>query len=414
MKIAIYFDNSALPLTKVGDLKYGNPGIGGAEHQALFLMQLLSENTDYDLIIFLRKKIDVQFAKKSIKIKVIKFFNDVVVACNKMNIDILITRYIDECELFGKLEKTKVIIRQHDWVIKGKSFKLLSSLSCIKHIVFSSSQSYCRYLDYDINKKSLYIHPCYVRKECNDSNKPNANRVVYLGSLDPLKNVHHLTEAWPKVVKRYPDAHLTIIGSQRLWDSSCKLGSLGVATQEYEKRLLSPLIENNILNTVDFVGLKGIDKLDYIKNSDLGVLTLCKGETFCLSALDIVSCRRKVVCIRKYGFLESTTGRVSKNYKNQKHLANVIIKQLKKKRLLSENKIKYIDSFGVDSFIHSWIKLIDSTYKNTKCNLGRKVRYPLVGENKYRLFFRLLRDVFKLSERFNYDNFKRAIHIRKN
>ncbi len=130
-------------------------------------------------------------------------------------------------------------------------------------------------------------------------------RLLYVGRLSPEKGVHVLLDAFPKVVDRYPEARLDIVGSEGIMPVeyllSCSLApshlaelkrfySTGYSVSDLRKR-----IPQNLASRVTFHGQVSHDELPNYYNSADTYINPTYYESFGMSNIEAMACGTAVV-----------------------------------------------------------------------------------------------------------------------
>jgi len=239
--------------------------------------------------------------------------------------------------------------------------------------------------DHPIARKSTYIvNPVDTKNTVPDpSISKNLKSVVYLGALVPVKGFHLLAEAWPKVIKQVPDAHLTVIGTGSLYGEQ-KLGAWGIASEEYEAKHIIPYLattEGTPHPSVTFAGRLGVEKNAILQRALIGIPNPSGvTETSCISALEFQVFETAVVTGAYRSLLDSVldkkTGLLGRTIDD---LANNIVTLLKNPSYaieLGQNGRKFMaDIHDFSVVVPQWIDLFDTIQS------GRAARVPSFKSN---------------------------------
>ena len=201
------------------------------------------------------------------------------------------------------------------------------------------------------------------------------NNVVYIGSIVPLKGLHLLTKAWPKIIKNIPDAQLYIIGSGKLYNKNAQLGEFGIAEYFYEKELLKPILneEHKIISSVHFLGIMGDEKFEIMNNAKLVVpnpsgLT----ETFGYTAIEAQLSGCLVTTKKCPGYLDTVFNHENL-YDKVDDLSDFVINLLKKTDYDPSYSINYVkNKFSSEKILSQWMELFDDVFLN-KSVLNKEV-----------------------------------------
>lgn len=154
----------------------------------------------------------------------------------------------------------------------------------------------------------LFLLPPHISKNAiYPENKQDEIRVVYLGALVEAKGFHFIAEQWKKLKYIYPSIKLHVIGSAEIYGLATGLNELIPTQNCYAERILSSIDYDDILDgRVIFHGKLGVEKFDIINNAHIGIINPTgNSESFCSSAVEILSCGIPLVASRDFGMYET-------------------------------------------------------------------------------------------------------------
>ena len=199
----------------------------------------------------------------------------------------------------------------------------LTKSKALKALVCVGREQYDYLMDAPIYKKLAYIDNGVQVSSCNDSPVPTKDHrlVAYMGALVPQKGFHVLAQAWPKVLQRFPDARLSVIGSAKVYNENALLGPLGIAHEKYESTQIIPYLsqpDGSLHPSVTFHGQLGKEKYDILRRALVGVANPTgQTETCCVSAVEMAACGTAVVSGAYYAMLDTVhhnkTGLLGRN-----------------------------------------------------------------------------------------------------
>lgn len=400
MKVVLFIDNHSMDKVDISELSKGNPGIGGTQYEMFLLAYLMFiRNKDIDFHLVLTHK---QNGFDFPNIHVIDRFDDVFSFCEVNKVDVAIMRENNRYNLIKGLTKTKVIFWVHNFI----SYPVVRQIGLednIKRVIFVSKQHYDFYIEYNLNKKANYIFNTLAFPQSLPKQVEKQNNVVFTGNIVPIKRLHLVTKIWPYIHKKVPDSKLLVIGTGANAHRDVELGPHKLATAEYESKIFKPLEKHNLIDTVEFLGIKGIDKNEIIQTAKVGV-SPNKDETFCLSAAEYIINGVPVVGVSRGGIndvvLHKQTGLLHRSLGSIKKDIVRILKG-KKNIVISQESIKAMESkFSYDCFYDAWIQNIQEVYEGVKVKRLRPSK-PYWDKAKWvGCVFRFLRRYFKLPERF--------------
>ncbi|MCR5309715.1 MAG: glycosyltransferase [Bacilli bacterium] len=291
MRIAIFYHDYGTETLDCSRPDLGNPGLGGTQYCFLMLAYFYAKKYINDTIDLFRMKRNETGSKLPISenLNIIEcdslscFCN----LCGNYDMALLNFSFAEEALTMIKDKTAKLIIWVHNW-IRGSILKQLSDSQIVKKIVFLGQEHYERYLDDKIINKAVVIQNMYRFSGCRRNNK--THNVVFTGGLIPSKGFHYLAKSWKRIVRRVPDAKLFVVGGQRIYGGKVELGRMGLAEKSYEEYFLKFLIDSNknLLSSVNFLGVLGIEKEEIYKNASVGIINPTgKTEVCPLSAIEM-------------------------------------------------------------------------------------------------------------------------------
>lgn len=370
MNIAFYYTNSRTAGKDVRNIEEGNPGIGGTYYAMLLLAKLLSDRKGNIKVYLFAEYTDL--LPDTLNIVHVPTIQTLPEAIKNSNIDIIVVNKIGkdtaDKTFFNAIKRlnTKVVIWGHCF-IPYKDLNYYSKNPQVARLVAVGREQLLTMCDHSIFDKSTYIYNIckYPRQELVDFTRRD-NDVVYIGSIVPLKGLHLLTDAWPKILKAVPDANLYIIGGGNLYNSATKLGKFGIAERFYEKRLLKHILgkDGEILKSVHFCGVMGNEKFEILNKAKVGVpnpggLT----ETFGFTAVEMLLSGALVATKKCPGYLDTVHDSDAILYDRTSRLADSVIRLLRRQRHDSNDGIKYInENFNANVITERWITLFEDVY----------------------------------------------------
>ena len=401
MKIVLFIDNHSMGGVDISRLYEGNPGIGGTQYEMFLLAKLMIDRNKTDDFFLCLTQPQKGFAGE--RVIVLDTFDDVFKYCNDNLVDILIMRENKKMDEISSLKSTRVVFWIHNF-ISYSAVKKIGENKNVKRVIFVSKQHYDFYLEYNLNKKASYIFNSLAFPNKLPIGAKKENNVVFTGNIVPIKRLHLVTKIWPYIKKRVPDAKLFVIGTGANAHRNAKLGPYNLASEDYEKKILAPLIKTNTLDSVKFFGILGTEKNKLIRTAKVGV-SPNKDETFCLSAAEYILNGVPVVGVKKGGINDvvdnGKTGLLHRSLGKIKHdLVNILLG--KKEVTIQNSSLETMKlKFGFDAFYDSWLKTLNEIYEDKKVPI-LKPSNPMIDKAKWiGSFFRGIRKVFHLPEGFS-------------
>lgn len=363
--IGFYVDSSefkdGIDFNKIG---LGNPGIGGSWYTTLLLALKIAETSRVHVSLFLTKHI---ILSEKIKLNLCNDIFHAVSLASENEIDLFILNQFSVSENLVKFideGNMKCAVWTHIY-IDYITANIISKSKNIKVNIFVGKQQYDYYIDHPVIKKSIVIfNGVSINQKYRQHN--DGLTVTYLGALYYSKYFHVLAKVWKEVVKKVPNAKLNVIGSGNIYNKNTRLGSMGVASEEYENLFL-PYLKNedgSLMESVSFLGGMGYEKNEILIKTSVGVVNPT-GISECLpmSVLEFLSFGVPVVTKNAWAYpdviVHNKTGIL---YLSEMMLANKIVKLLKDHDLnnnLGKNARTFtISKFDIENIVWKWIDLI--------------------------------------------------------
>ena len=374
MRIGVYLENRDISKIDLSKPDLGNPGIGGTEYQFLLLaqnlMKIQAEEIRYEVFVFANEVDNLSPVHKNVKVE--NIYQAYELANEQLNIDYFIYRPRRARDTLIEKKIRSGQIRVIPWLHITPNRDVLNFYAGEDKIpvcVFVGDDQRMRCIDTEIFKKSVTIfnsYPSPLNLGRNFRQMSQQNNVTYLGALIPAKGFHVLAEAWPKILKRVPEAKLNVIGSGNLYDHSAKIGEFTKADEQYERTFVNHLLEaGKLLPSVNFHGRLGIEKLEIFESTNVGVINPTGQTENCpISAIEMGLVSIPIVTSRKYGMRDMViNGYNGFLINNPNALARRIVYLLKNPKAadkLGLNSRNYASKkFNPTLITNSWILLFD-------------------------------------------------------
>lgn len=377
IKVAFYINNNSISNIDCTSILDSNPGIGGTEYLFYYTVYKLQLRSECTLNITLLTSSECKLPQ-GYKYQMVGSKTEAIEYCIKNNIKVLVVKYEEKDyfpNIFSRITNDiKIYIWAHN-IIPNHILTIIAKTKSIRKIINVGKEQLDLYRDHLAFNKSTYIYNSINIKSIKFYQQHSIpfqqrqNEITYLGSLVPIKGFHLLAEAWPNILKAYPDAHLNIIGSGNVYGKA-QLGKYGIAEENYEKVFMPYLTNSNgeILPSVTFYGKLGEEKNKILAKTKIGVPNPSGySETFCLSAIEMELYGCRIVTKKYVGFLDTVPSSGGVLFKHENALATTIIKELQQKEnnLYNETYNFIYNNFNTDKIISEWCKvLIDDSYIN--------------------------------------------------
>ena len=147
------------------------------------------------------------------------------------------------------------------------------------------------------------LNPFYAGENGTQSIvRAHPRQAVFPGYVGETKGAHHLFQCWRHVRRALPDARLVVAGSAKLYREDASVGPFGVASPEFERRYISPLIQEFGSLAQAGIHLAGllspVELRSLYQQSSLGVINLNAHnatETFSCSGVEMAACGLRVL-----------------------------------------------------------------------------------------------------------------------
>lgn len=288
MKIGVFLDNRAVKHVDLGSPELGNPGIGGSEFMLCSLAHSHQAAYPDDRVVLLHTA--PARLPQGVACELVDGLHDAVARAKRLSCDIFLCRgNVVDGSAFAQIEPGSmgVVLWAHNFE-NAAAISLVERTPAVKANVCVSREQLFRLVDTPAFEKSTYIYNAIDFREYDPGmavgEEPRCT-VSYMGSLTPIKGFHLLAGIWPEIERSHPHARLQVIGGGSLYDRDERLGPRGLASADYERRIVG-LLEG--CKNVSFCGvLGGRDKIDAMRRSLIGIVNPSgRTETFGIGAVE--------------------------------------------------------------------------------------------------------------------------------
>lgn len=321
LKPAFYLENERISNVDFSEPFLGNPGCGGTEYLFVATPYYLQKHLP-DLCRPILLANDTSHLPIQIESHKVQNVHDALCKAKELGADLFVYRprrdkEDDILELIDKLEMPTIawahITPKNKYLREMAETRFLKTLVCVEHEQYDQIQdtllSAVKKTTFIVNGFDVdqFLPPNVVKKD--------DLLVVYLGALVPNKGFHILAKVWPRIIKRVPDAKLTVIGTGALYERNAKLGSWQVAEASYEEKCIIPFLgddQGGVHPSVTFAGKLGVEKKNILHRALIGVpnptgiTENCPG-----SALEFQACGTAVVSGAYWGILDTVNDKVT-------------------------------------------------------------------------------------------------------
>ena len=397
MKVAFYLDNQDIPDVDLSRPSLGNPGCGGTEYMfAAFPSYLAAaEGHDHRPIILANHVGRLPSNVASLRVRNLL---DAVRRAKDEGCDLFVyrPRRHPQVEFLALIDRLRFpTVAWTHITPTGPHLRVLAGSPHVKAIVCVGREQHDFAWDTPVWPKLAWIVNGLDVDGFRLANPPakEPGLVVYLGALVSQKGFHLLARAWPRILRRFPTAHLAVIGSGALYDTTAELGPWGVAMPEYEA-LFAPHLagaDGNPHPSVSFLGKLGLEKKEIMHRALIGVPNPSGQTENCPgSVLEFQACGTAVVSAAAFGLLDTVChGRTGLLGRNEDALVDNICALLEdpaRAEALGRNGVDFVrKAFGFDAVTVAWCDLFDRLARGAppkavpcKWNLHRHAKLLIV------------------------------------
>lgn len=391
MRIVFYLPNASYKNLDYSRLEEGNPGLGGTEYvimiTALLLTRKLKEhNSNHKLIVAAQNTNAIGLNLPLMKVDKIE---DVIA----LECDYIFFKY--EKELYFDLTTAinrrcnngcdntpKIVVWAHN-MIDRKERNIIDKDKNVHTVMCVSREQMNLYRDHSLFRKSTYIYNgiplehLKSQQQSIPSFSSRPNEVTSIGSIDYYKGFHLIAKVWKDVLKVYPDAVLNVIGTGSLYNREAKLGKYGIAEESYEKMFMPYITDEKgeILQSVKFWGLLGLEKNDILKRTRVGIPNPMGKETFCLVALEMQA-MGALVTTMNYGGFRNTVYETGILYENEAYLLQCILMQMKAEDNDIDGCYRWMDNnFSYEKISKEWYDFVNALAEDKVVKGASRIPY---------------------------------------
>lgn len=360
-----------------GDGRYpekGNPGIGGSEYEALLISRYLAK-TYSEIAITIYHINENNTVPDMTRPVLVNSAAQAVSLAKEEGIELLIFLFGPDYSVLQSIHNNKMksiaLLNNYLHYYKQEAIDFLENCEYIVRLICVSEAMYHCYDQDTIQRKMSWINNMWNTCGTRNFDAAHTNIVTYVGGIYPNKGFHILAEAWKKVLVAVPDARLHVIGSGELYAKNLyKMGKYNIAEEKYEDSFIQFLTDDNgnLFPSVIFHGLMGIEKIDIIKQTAVGVVNPSGAtETFCISAVEFEAAGVPVVTADVPGIhttmIDTSTGLL---IKRADELADAIIRLLIDKDLNNKMSVSArefaVSEFSPEKLVLRWFEEITKIF----------------------------------------------------
>lgn len=399
LNINFYLHNVNIPDVDFTSPQHGNPGCGGTEYLFVALPYYLSKIRGKTCHVVIHANITDNLPK-SLECHVAKDVIEAAEQAENMGADFFIYRPTREPELDFLRFVDSIELRTIAWfhiTPTHPHLRLLAKSSATSAAVCVEHEQYDLAQDSSIWNKLTFIVNGFDLDGFQLKTPPqkDPNLVVYLGALVPQKGFHILAKAWKKVLLRHPKAHLAVLGSGKLYDSSAKLGPWKIAEEQYEKECIIPYLSGadaQPLPSVTFYGTLGIEKKQLLYQASIGVPNPSGHTENCPgSALEFQACGTPIVSGAFLGLLDTVlhnkTGFLGKTEQDLIDNICLLLNSNSKVTQFGDAGIRFVENkYNFDTVTKEWVDLFERLQQN-KNPIKFKFKRNLHQHSKWLILF---------------------------
>ena len=167
-----------------------------------------------------------------------------------------------------------------------------------------------------VNSQTIYngadIRHFTVANDQNKANQKEPKQILYVGRISPEKGVHVLIDAFNKVLSRYPQVQLKLVGSENaivpwytLDREDPQIQNLLPYYQGSYRSHLQDRLTSTAASSVFFLGkVPHLELLEYYQQADIFVFPSVWNEAFGMPIVEAMSMRLPVIATRGGAFPE--------------------------------------------------------------------------------------------------------------
>lgn len=413
IKIGIFFKNSSYGGVDCSSPLDGNPGIGGREYMNLLIATSLKQfNENIDVKFYCEnnelspsilagvKVLDLYDAFREASSDGVDYFiTDVTLNLNNIN---QLIQYAEKYNL-------KIIIRMGLLPSPSILRRLNSSPIIVRVIAVEHETSEILRDHQIIRKMSVVRNGISMVPYLNiEQSQKNGQEIVYLGSLVPQKGFERLAKCWPKVLLKFPNARLHVIGSGLLYDRSKLMGKWGVASEDFERKVIRKYLsseDGSVHPSILFHGSMGREKVEIFKKCIVGVANPTgQTETFCISAVEMQAAGLPVIAGANIAFHDNIVGESGVLVTSDSEFLNALINVLSDKtRLLRMSKAAkaYAKArYDFKTIAAEWASLIQLLHAEVEVPYPRKKNISNSSLARIARIFEILKKYHLIPNRF--------------
>ena len=364
MRIGFYFNDSGFRDMDLRNPIYGNCGIGGTQYCFIMLADALVKYTKYEVFFY---HYNQNHLPEGVVDCIVMDYKEMLKKCAEDNIEIFIFKPEGITEFVKSLRNVSMdcIAWAHNYLLDEEINEFYSNHQ-LKRIVYVGREEYDRYIDHPAISKMTYIYNMFDGRVFHQRPMPVVPTVTYTGSLVKAKGFHMLANIWPSILKKVPDAQLFVIGNGQIYNRDVKLGSFGIADEQYERMFIDAITKDGkLLPSVHFCGAMGKEKVQIYQKTTVGIMNPSgKTETFGLSAIEMEACGIPVVTRAANGLfdtvIDAETGYLVRNQRQfQNRIVELLIDKSKNTDLGKRAKQFVETSFLPEHLVVKWTRMFD-------------------------------------------------------
>ena len=360
----IFIPIFTIPVIKSIDLdNEENPGIGGTQHVSLTLASRLAKAMPkWDVKLVNTFEIELINSPPNLNLEIFKDLDDFIktLSCSssKENRAIFITKLLKELSeknLKAIADKTYCWIHHpfyYDFNLLRANFLAYICVGEYQQLTNKYFYPRCIFIQNIFPNNSYNLEDKFLRKKINQP-----LRLVYIGSLIPVKGFHEIAKQWNNIKEHFKDVRLDVIGKSYSVNQS--MHDLIPATNDYANLILKYISVKDIFEKkVNFHGNLGLEKKEMLKSAHLA-LQNPRGlsEAFPASPLECMSLGVPVIASDDYGMYDSMKYFPELAITNPKQIKEKIILAISNPSFykeLSMRSFSIANMFALNSYSHIW------------------------------------------------------------
>lgn len=314
-----------------------NPGVGGIEYlTAVLAIRLAKIYQRLEILIISSNPFYFEEELPNLSIKVCENKGDLTDYWEPGDTLVLTTSFIRHLDYsFLNKAKSDIILWSHhpsDWhTLKYTNY----CRALVSTGIYQYNSNY-RYHNCHSLIPNLYI-PLQDKKR-DTPNCTEINNFMFLGALVPAKGFHLVLKQWKEIKKKYPNAHLHVIGGSDLYGLASSANTDIPCEPTYKKIILEIIEKDRLsLNDITFYGSLGEQRFQVYQYIDFAIINPSgKSESFSFNLHECLDFGLPTFASNRYGLNDVMKKFPDFALTRPKLLSKLIFKTLKQENAIAK------------------------------------------------------------------------------